>query len=115
MVRFRHRSGATNDASARVLLAIDDERLRGGLSESLRRAAYDVVPLTTTRELREALVKLKEEPHDCPVVAVVVDLRQPGHGAIEGADLLEQHGHRIALIALSSHPKSSALALSGRR
>lgn len=97
-----------------LILAIEDTRLRFAMAEALRRAHYDVHEAANGSELKNVLA-LKRDPHGSPPVAVVMDLRRPGHGAIEGARLLREHGQNIALIVLSSHPTSTALALADER
>lgn len=114
-MRFGFGQNSAATPTGRVILVMDDQRLRGAVAESLRRVLYEVTEASAAQGLREALGQLRDEPQECRTVAVVVDLRQPGHGAIEGAALLSEHGLYIPLIALSGHPKSSAALLHEHR
>ncbi len=86
----------------RILLADDDDELRGMLAESLREYGYDVTEARDGSELWSfASWSLAPDAATCAVDMVVTDVRMPGASGIEVLDELRRLDPRVRSIVIT--------------
>jgi len=105
------RTGKQSQASAKIIVADDDDDFRSLVTSTLRSAGYDVAAAPNGLDLLDRLEFDSPEPSTAAVFdAVVIDVRMPGVTGLSIAEGLVEAGYRGRVLLMSAFADDALIA-----
>lgn len=87
----------------RILLAEDDDEIRGALEDLLRQGGYEVYTVGNGGELLDYLASwILDDAAEDPADVIITDVRMPGFSGLSILEGLRARGWRLPVIVISA-------------